>query len=117
MSGFQSKRMMAMGRQHGKSYVSQMYKRLMDDLQNMPVEELILSEGTIYGSRYHTVQPVGGNWMNMELWCMETFGGPGDKMWGEPQAPEPLHRWYMNNRKFWFKDIKDRDWFILRWNS
>jgi hypothetical protein len=26
-------------------------------------------------------------------------------------------RWYMNNRKFWFKTEKDRNWFMLRWSS
>jgi hypothetical protein len=24
-------------------------------------------------------------------------------------------RWYMNNSKFWFRDKKDLEWFLLRW--
>jgi hypothetical protein len=107
------------GRNTGKSYLSSgAFKRLFDDIYNRPVEELVLSEGTVYGSRYYCVEPVGGAWPEMEHWCHETFGNTGS-IWNETKnlTPEPLQRWYANNRKFWFKDIKDRDWFILRWNS
>ncbi len=94
------------------------YQRILDDIQQRPVEELIYSEGTVYGSRYYCVQPVGGNWLDMEVWCLDTFGETGS-LWNETKnlTPQPLQRWYMNNRKFWFKEQKDRDWFILKWNS
>lgn len=110
---------MTSGRQTGKSqFTAQTIKRLMDDLNRQPVSDLILSEGTVYGARYHCVEPVGGNWMDMEVWCLDTFGSCGQNMWGDGRkAPEPAQRWYMNNRKFWFRSEKDRDWFILRWNS
>jgi len=109
------------GRGVGKSVLNtQMsaYKRLFDDVMARPLEDMLLSEGTVYGSRYYTVEPVGGNWFDMEVWCLDTFGNTGS-LWSETKnlTPEPLQRWYMNNRKFWFKDIKDRDWFILRWRS
>lgn len=103
------------GRHAGKSQMAA-YARLWQDLQAKPVENLLLSEGTVYGARYYTVEPVGGSWHEMEHWCFETFGEPGDKIWGEKKAPEPAHRWYMNNRKFWFRAEKDRNWFILKWS-
>ncbi len=105
------------GRQTGKSQMAA-YKRLFDDVFERPVENLLLSEGTVYGSRYYTVEPVGGNWHKMEIWCYETFGNAGDrdKIWGEKKAPEPAHRWYMNNRKFWFRNEKDRTMFIMKWS-
>lgn len=99
----------------------QAFKRLMDDVfmdDVPPVEDLIISEGTVYGKRYHTVQPVGGVWKNMELWCFDTFGETGT-IWGHDmdKAPAPDLRWYMNNSKFWFRNRKDLDWFLLRWRS
>lgn len=108
------------GRNAGKSYwTNQAIKRLMDDLAARPVEDLVLSEGTVYGSRYYCVEPIGGHWLDMEVWCYQTYGdcGDQDKIWGEKTAPEPAQRWYSNNRKFWFRDEKDRDWFIIRWRS
>ena len=106
------------GRQLGKSVAQAAYKRLFDDIYSNPVQDLILSEGTVYGSRYYCVQPVGGSWLDMETWCTETFG-PGNthSIWGEERAPEPALRWYMNNRKFWFRTEKDRNWFIVRWSK
>lgn len=93
-------------------------KRMIDDLRNNPIEQLILSEGKVYGARYYCVEPVGGNWLDMEIWCLDTYGETSS-IWSETKnlTPEPLKRWYMNNRKFWFRESKDRDWFILRWNS
>ncbi len=106
------------GRNSGKSHwTNQAIKRLMDDLNHRPVEALMFSEGRVYGSRYYCVEPIGGSWLDMEVWCLDTYGTPGDNMWGEKTAPEPGHRWYMNNRKFWFRDERDREWFTLRWSS
>lgn len=109
---------MTSGRNIGKSMFSaQAIERLMKDLNSQPVSDMILNEGTVYGSRYHTVEPVGGSWLEMEKWCTSIFGDVGSPMWGEKKAPEPARRWYANNRKFWFKSEKDRDWFIVRWRS
>lgn len=107
------------GRNSGKSYwTNQAIQRLMNDLQSRPVEALTFGEGKVYGSHYYTVEPDGGNWLEMETWCLDTFGPTGD-IWNETKnlTPEPLQRWYMNNRKFWFKDVKDRDWFVIKWSS
>ena len=104
------------GRRMGKSnFSAQAMKRLMEDVWFSPLQDIVLAEGTIYGARYYTAEPVGGNWREMEAWCYETFGNAGDKIWGEPKAPEPAQRWYMNNRKFWFRDELDRMVFILKW--
>jgi hypothetical protein len=90
-------------------------KRIMDDIYNRPVENMILTEGRISGSRYHCVEPVGGNWKNMELWAIETFGYPGE-IWPKDDFdwPEDM-RWAMNNRKFWFRNEADRTLFLMKW--
>ena len=103
------------GRNTGKSQATaQAIKRLMDDLMHRPIEDLVLNEGTVYGSRYYTVEPIGGNWIEMERWCFETFGDD-NPIWGDDRVPEPSQRWYKNNRKFWFRDEKDRLIFVLKW--
>ncbi len=108
---------MITGRNSGKSTVANAYKRLWQDINNRPVEDLVLGEGKVYGARYYTVEPVGGSWLDMETWCMDTYGSTEGSIWAENKAPTPGERWYMNNRKFWFREQKDRDWFILRWSS
>jgi hypothetical protein len=105
------------GRQTGKSmFTQQAIERLMRDLNSQPVSDLTLSEGTVYGSRYYCVEPVGGHWFDMETWCLDTYGNPGS-LWDKNKAPEPNARWYMNDRRFWFRTERDRDWFIIRWRS
>ena len=107
------------GRNAGKSYwTNQAIDRLMKDLASQPITDIMLGEGTVYGSRYHTAEPIGGNWFDMETWCHQTFGESSTSpIWGESKAPKLAERWYVNNRKFWFRDIKDRDWFLIRWRS
>jgi len=109
---------MMAGRQMGKSHFTQQtIDRLMRDLNSQPITDLVLSEGTVYGSRYYCVQPVGGSWLDIETWCTDTFGsGNVHSIWGEEKAPEPAQRWYANNRKFWFRNEKDRTMFIMRWS-
>lgn len=108
---------MASGRNTGKSSLTAAtIKRLMDNLNSQPVTDMVLSEGTVYGSRYCCVEPVGGNWPAMEEWCTDTLGAGHHSIWAEPKAPEPAQRWYANNRKFWFRKESDRTMFILRWS-
>lgn len=81
--------------------------------------QLETSEGTVYGARYYTVAPrfpahpptwYKPEWEAMLSWCIETFDPtPEDGVW------TPGARWYVNNSKFWFRNEKDRDWFLLRW--
>lgn len=104
------------GRNAYKSYNLQAMQRLMDDLLDKPVEALICNAGTVFGKRYHTVEPIGGNWFDMEVWCTRTFGQPSN-VFDAFKESDKLGRWYMNDRKFWFLEEKDRDWFVIRWNS
>jgi hypothetical protein len=103
------------GRRTGKSALSaQALKRLFDDIHNRPIEDLVVTEGTVYGSRYYCVEPVGGNWVEMEAWCLDTYGDCGS-IWDKDKAPEPNARWYMNDRRFWFRNEQDRTMFVLKW--
>jgi hypothetical protein len=78
--------MISHGRQLGKSmFGAQALQRLIDDLNGNPVTALKLSEGTVYGSSYYCVEPVGGNWREMEAWCIETL--------------RRKHRQYLGRRK------------------
>ena len=73
---------------------------------------LIFDIGSIYGARYYTVKPEGYDWHEIMKWMVETFGPSAhDGVW------TPGMRWYANNAKFWFRNQKDRDWFVLRWSS
>ena len=105
------------GRQTGKSVLNNAiaYKRILDDIYNRPVEDIKLSEGTVYGARYYTAEVIGGSWHEMEHWCHETFGELGDNMWGDDRSPKPAQRWYMNNRKFWFRNESDLTMFVMKW--
>ena len=85
--------------------------------------ELIRSSGTVYGLRYHTVEPrnlewqdTRNMWEDMMLWCFNQFGETGD-LWRETKnlTPEPNQRWYANDRKFWFRNEEDLLMFVLRW--
>jgi hypothetical protein len=109
------------GRRAGKSHFTQQaIERLMRDLNSQPVTDLVLSEGRVYGARYHCVEPIGGNWREMEDWCISTYGASTGSIWAqEVDKSTPLvnERWYANNRKFWFRKEKDRDWFIIKWRS
>jgi hypothetical protein len=103
------------GRGIGKSIMNQqIIDRLMRDLNSQPVSDLTLSEGTVYGARYYCVEPVGGNWREMEAWCLDTYGNSGS-LWDKNKAPELNARWYMNDRRFWFRIESDRTMFILKW--
>jgi hypothetical protein len=107
---------MSAGRRLGKSMMTQQaIDRLMRDLNSQPISDLLLSEGRVYGARYHCVEPVGGNWLEMQEWCLEKFGDSGKHIWGSNEVPAPQERWYMNNRKFWFRHEQDRLMFVLNW--
>ena len=81
--------------------------------------ELMIDEGRVAGARYLTAQPKfdweelasGPYWRVMEAWCADTLG---------PTPPEGVWtagaRWYVNNRKFWFRNQEDLTLFLLRWS-
>jgi hypothetical protein len=113
MQGRELKLMMS-GRQTGKSYwTNQAINRLMKDLMNRPVEELVLAERLYRTARFYTVEPIGGNWLDMETWCIKTFGS-SDDVWDFKTCN--VGRWYANDRKFWFRNEQDRTLFILKWS-
>jgi len=70
-----------------------------------------ISEGRVHGARYLTVHPNNGaRWNEMMAWMVGTFGPSADDgIW------TPDQRWYANNAKFWFRDTKDLEWFLLKW--
>lgn len=109
------------GRRSGKSTLTKDYvDRMMQDIMSRPIEDIVLSEGRVYGACYYCAEPVGGNWRVMEDWCITTFGDSTGSIWAQEvdkTTPLQCERWYANNRKFWFRAEKDRDWFILRWRS
>lgn len=81
-----------------------------------PKMELECAEGKIFGARYYTVEPKWCNvWAEMEQWGIDTFG-PVSNVWGtSADTWMDNRRWYMNDRKFWFRTEEDRNWFMLRW--
>ena len=81
---------------------------LMSALDWKPFE---FSEGRVYGAHYLTVHPSNSQqWNEMMEWMVETFGPSAhDGVW------TPNMRWYANNAKFWFRDEKDLNWFVMRW--
>ena len=79
---------------------------------------LELGENLIFDHTYYTVYVNGRNlygdytvWEDMISWAVDTYG--------PTEIPGPLttgKRWYVNNAMFWFKEEKDREWFVLRWS-
>ena len=104
------------GRQAGKSTLTAAaLKRLMEDIYNRPLEDLVLSEGKVFGARYYCAEPIGGNWVEMERWCKATMGDASEVWEAHDFIWPDCGRWYMNNRRFWFRDEKDRMMFIMKW--
>ena len=75
-------------------------------------------EGTVYGCRYYTVKPQvklfmdpNPDWNKIIAWAVETYGPtPENGVW------TPNARWYVNNAKFWFRNLADVTMFVLRWS-
>lgn len=116
MAKFKGKNMLTVtGRNIGKSIMTaNAVERLKDDLGPY---QLKLSQIELNGESYYEIRPVGWmhkdelQWNDMITWVVDTFGPTArDGVW------TPGQRWYANNARFYFKDIKDRDWFIMRWS-
>ena len=116
MTNFKGKNMLTItGRSIGKSIMTaNAVERLKDDLGPY---QLKLSQIELNGELYYEIRPVGWmhkdelQWNDMITWVVDTFGPTArDGVW------TPGQRWYANNARFYFKDIKDRDWFIMRWS-
>lgn len=50
----------------------------------------------------------GADWLRMDQWMRETMG---ESNWLQENA-----RWVGSDRKYWFRDERDRTMFILRWS-
>lgn len=86
---------------------------LMSAMEWKPFE---FNEGRVYGARYLTVHPNNGwHWNEMMEWMVKTFGPSGTPE--KPGCWSADQRWYANDAKFWFRNEKDLNWFILRWGS
>jgi len=86
--------------------------------------DMKIDEGRYHGARYYTVEPqisweptnelssiIG--WMDLEKWCIMTFG-PAGLVWEVNESG--AQRWYINGAKFWFREKKDLEWFVLKWS-
>lgn len=120
MQGPELKLSMA-GRRTGKSvWTQQAIDRLTRDFNSRPIEQLVLAQRTYQDTQYYTVAPVGGNWLEMETWCVDTFGDRS-KVWDIHLVQIVPYcergRWYANDRRFWFRNERDRTMFIMKWSS
>ncbi len=52
------------------------------------------------GQQYYGDYP---GWLAMIDWAVKTFGAETD-------------RWQVSNKRFWFRDKQDLEWFLLRWS-
>ena len=100
--------------------VNQVSKQMAKDIDTQVLMTALgwtsftFSEGTVYGQHYFTAQPLSGDKWDMIMdWLVDTFGPSGTKE--NPGVWTPDQRWYANNARFWFKDKKDLEWFLLRW--
>lgn len=97
----------ATSRNIGKSQLMKLWNQVYFN----EVKTLDLDEGKVYGETYYVVKPYGYNWFDLEEWCVESFGpSPKEGVW------QPGARWYANSASLWFRDPKDRDWFLMRWS-
>lgn len=85
--------------------------QIQQELFGMYTETVTVSQGTIFQKQYHTAEPWAGDWKQMESWCRECFGDPGS-VWDDFSSN---NRWYMNSRRFWFRDEQDLLLFLLKW--
>lgn len=102
--------------------IDRMAKQLSDDIDKNILTKLgyvfdfylEYSTGRVFDQEYLTVAPMNaeGKWNDMMQWMVDTFGALDDAN----GVFTPNQRWYANNAKFWFRDQKDRDWFVLRWS-
>jgi hypothetical protein len=98
----------------GKQLADDIDKQVLISLGYVFDFYLEYSTGKVFGKEYLTVAPMNAEeyWNDMIEWMVTTFG-PLDDIKG---TFTPNQRWYVNNAKFWFRDQKDRDWFVLRWS-
>jgi len=108
-----NERIRELAEQAGKQLADDIDRQVLMSLGYVFDFYLEYSTGKVFGQEYLTVAPMNaeGMWPDMMSWMVITFGpSTKDGVW------IPNQRWYANNAKFWFRDQKDRDWFVLRWS-
>ena len=63
------------------------------------------------GQHYYTAKPgLARPWQDIVAWCILMYGPPSGSK----------NRWHRNDivkgGKLWFRDKKDLEWFVLKWN-
>lgn len=108
------KRSMAAGRQLGKTVTSNMptmATRWINDVESfLPVKSLETGYADNQPKWPYWVGPYNYHeqeWYDMDEWLIDTMGYSD---WLKEDA-----RWVGSDRKYWFRDERDRTMFILRW--
>ena len=100
------KRAMAAGRQFSKTDILDV-RRWIDEIN---VKRLETGYAEIQPKYPYWVKPLNysaDEWLKMEYWIVDTIGYSD---WSVEHA-----RWVGSDRKYWFRDERDRTMFILRW--
>ncbi len=79
---------------------------------------LTVTESKWHGCQYHVVEIEHEwdpdlrqySWRNMEAWCVNRLGPPGD-LWDITPAS-----WYMNGGKFYFRNRDNLMLFLITWS-
>jgi hypothetical protein len=102
------KRAMAAGRQFGKTDITNMATRWIDEINVKRLETGYADNqpNWPYWVRPHNYDEK--EWYDMDKWLINIMG---DSNWHKENAP-----WVGSNRKYWFRNEADRTFFILRWS-
>lgn len=81
--------------------------------RGFPIDMKKLSCDTVsFGSStFYTVEPQGYDWSEIHDWVTENFGSPRI---GPGQSDA---KWFVSAGVFFFHDVKNRDWLVMRWSS
>ena len=102
------KRAMAAGRQFSKTDISKMAEQWINELN---MKRLETGYAEIQPKYPYWVKPLNysaDEWLDMSDWITETMG---ESDWSSANT-----RCIGSNRKYWFRDERDRTMFILKWS-
>jgi hypothetical protein len=74
-------------------------------------KELLTATVKFGNSTFYTVEPREYDWEELYNWTVDVFGQP------RTGTGQPERKWFISGGTFHFHDIKNRDWFILKWSS
>ena len=85
--------------------------RWVNDVDSfLPVKSIDTGKAVLQPKWPYWVQPLGysqAEWFDMDQWIHRTMG---DNDWSQNG------RWVGSDRKYWFRDERDRTMFILKWS-